>query len=736
MTTEENEKNLALAKEKKPEILSIPPEVDNEEEAEKNENVICDFIIKERLGSGTFGTVKLAINRQTEETVAIKILERKKIYREKDKIRLDNEIKILKSLRHPNIVHLFADIQTKPYIYLIMEYIQGTELLKYISLNSKLKEEDACYYFRQIISAIDYLHELKIAHRDIKPENMIIENSTQDIKLVDFGLSSYYNTNNELLSSACGSPSYAAPEMLTGKKYNARKIDVWSCGIVLYAMICGYLPFEDYDQDILFKKIKEGKFKIPEHVSDDAQDLLKKILVTNPKKRYTIEQIKNHKWFNLISNKCLYEGLLLNKYVVPLDESIIEQMNIEYNIKKEKIRACLLNNDHNDITTIYYLILLKNSKLKKESVADLKGKLFKKYLEDNKNLLSRYDNDINNVIEKRKYSNVEEDDDYNPNNNQDNEEKNNIENNSNLAEEENNINNNENENMENSNNNGNNKDIRNEDNKISKPILNSNQNKKKIQKIKKIKYEEKAGKNITPEKDSETKKFMGNIGIKPNRNYSASKRTYIPKIIKKEINDIKSNIYSNKSRSIDKKKNSTKKKNIKIYNPNQHKEKKSIKKENNNNIKSINNNNIKEIKPEIKKEEEKEPINKLIENQNSNKNNINNKNELNKTTDITLNNYKENKNNIYKPNSMQKNTIKFKAKIRPDDKKNKTFIIQNSNSSRVRQNKSADKRKYIKNNKNNNIKKAQIPIRLTSSGVKKPNNNQNNKGKLNKKYKK
>ena len=271
------------------ELLSIPSNSLNNEENEKNGNIICDFIIKEKLGEGTFGKVRLGINRQTEETVAIKILDKKRIIKEKDKIRIEKEIKILKSLRHPNIVYLYSDIQTKSNIYLIMEYIKGIELLNYISSNSKLSEEEACFYFRQIISAIEYLHKLKIAHRDIKPENMIIENDTKNIKLVDFGLSSYYNTKNEMLSSACGSPSYAPPEMLYGKKYNAAPVDIWSCGIVLYAMICGYLPFDDIDHDILYKKIKEGKYKIPQHVSPNAKDLIKNILVVNPKKRYTIE---------------------------------------------------------------------------------------------------------------------------------------------------------------------------------------------------------------------------------------------------------------------------------------------------------------------------------------------------------------------------------------------------------------------------------------------------------------
>ena len=408
MNYKQNGNQLPINEEENEELLSLPPSFYKNENEKINEKIICDFIIKEKLGEGTFGKVRLGINRQTEETVAIKILDKKKIIKEKDKIRIDKELKILKSLRHPNIVHLYSDIQTGSYIYIIMEYIKGIELLHYISSNKKLSEEEACFYFRQIISAIEYLHKLKIAHRDIKPENMIIENETKIIKLVDFGLSSYYNTKSEMLSSACGSPSYAAPEMLYGKKYSASPVDIWSCGIVLYAMICGYLPFEDLDFDILYKKIKEGKFKIPLHVSPNAKDLIKNLLITNPKKRYTIEQIKKHKWFKLCLNnedyrnkKSLYEGLLLNKYIIPLDENIISIINNKYQIDKKEIIECLLKNEHNDITTIYDLMLLNNSKAGKESIADLTGNLFQKYLEKNNNLLINYNNDINKVIEEK-----------------------------------------------------------------------------------------------------------------------------------------------------------------------------------------------------------------------------------------------------------------------------------------------------------------------------------------------
>ena len=516
--------------------------------------------------------------------MAIKILDKKKIIKEKDKIRIDKELKILKSLRHPNIVHLYSDIQTASYIYIIMEYIKGIELLHYISSNKKLSEEEACFYFRQIISAIEYLHKLKIAHRDIKPENMIIENETKTIKLVDFGLSSYYNTKSEMLSSACGSPSYAAPEMLYGKKYSASPVDIWSCGIVLYAMICGYLPFEDLDFDILYKKIKEGKFKIPLHVSPNAKDLIKNLLITNPKKRYTIEQIKKHKWFKLCLNneeyrkkKSLYEGLLLNQYIIPLDENIISIINNKYQIDKKEIIECLLRNEHNDITTIYDLILLKNSKAGKESIADLKGNLFQKYLEKSNNLLINYNNDINKVIEEKIH--------LKDNNNINKEEKFNEKN------EEININLESNFNMENNNIIENNKSIEQDNNNIEYVHVNekeiSNEEKKETSESKQqTPYSQKAtvmnkNKYQAEEKLKQKNKLKIN-NIKENRNHSATKRPYNLKIIKKKY-EIKEKIQINKLKSKENIKTVSNDKNIKLLNIIPTKEKKIIK--------------IKEVKP-------------------------------------------------------------------------------------------------------------------------------------------
>ena len=205
----ENEENSTIEnkdqEDEEEEILSIPPEdITDINDPDQKEKIMCDFIIKQVIGEGTFATVRLAINKQTGEQVAIKIMEKNKIIQKEDKIRIEREIKVLKNLRHPNIVHLYSVIQTDEKIYLIMEYVKGKELFDYIVMKKKLSENESCLFFQQIISGIEYLHKIKYVHRDIKPENLLINEQTKELKIVDFGLSNIFtNPNKTLLSSAC-----------------------------------------------------------------------------------------------------------------------------------------------------------------------------------------------------------------------------------------------------------------------------------------------------------------------------------------------------------------------------------------------------------------------------------------------------------------------------------------------------------------------------------------------------
>ena len=251
-----------------------------------HERKIGQYILGKTIGEGTFGKVKIGMHILTKAKVAVKILEKSKIVDIADVERVSREIHILKIVQHPQVVQLYEIIETQKKLYLIMEYVSGGELFDYIVKHQKVQEKEACQFFQELLSGIEYTSRLNIVHRDLKPENLLLDYD-KGIKIVDFGLSNTYKTG-ELLKTACGSPCYAAPEMIAGKKYNGTNVDLWSCGVILFALICGYLPFEDPDTSKLYKKILSADFHTPDNISEEAKDLLNCILNTDPEKRYTI----------------------------------------------------------------------------------------------------------------------------------------------------------------------------------------------------------------------------------------------------------------------------------------------------------------------------------------------------------------------------------------------------------------------------------------------------------------
>ncbi|MCQ2816225.1 MAG: protein kinase [archaeon] len=370
---------------------SLRTEIDNFNQPYHSKlTTIGEFTLGKKLGEGTFGVVRIATHNLTGEKVAVKIIEKAKIVEKSDKSRVEKEIQILKQLHHNNIIRLYSVIQTASTVCLVMEYAPGKELFDYITLKRRLQEVEACKFYQQIISGIEYLNKVRIVHRDIKPENLLLD-ADNNIKLADFGLSNFY-PEDDLLSTACGSPCYAAPEMIKGEKYLGVMSDIWSSGVVLFAMLCGYLPFEDKKNSVLYRKITEGRFSIPFYLSEHAHDIISRILVTDPTKRFTIEQIKRHPWFNLINQRInISHGLLLSKYVIPIDEEIISKMTV-YKYDPEEIRKNILLNKHNHLTSTYYLLLNKKIREGHISVGDLKSTLFQQYLQNKKNLLINYNN--------------------------------------------------------------------------------------------------------------------------------------------------------------------------------------------------------------------------------------------------------------------------------------------------------------------------------------------------------
>ena len=251
------------------------------------------------LGEGTFGKVKLGQHVETKQFVAIKVLEKKKIAQMSDTSRVDREIRILQEVRHPNIIRLYEKREDETAIYLIMEYAEGGELFDYIVSKQRLDEKEGAFFYNQLIDGVEFLHSLKIAHRDLKPENLLLDKECKTLKIVDFGLSNIYKDKHGRdisLYTACGSPCYAAPEMVLGKPYIGYTVDIWSSGITLYAMICGYLPFEEAETSLLYDKIVKGMYDIPSFLSIDAVKMIKGLLTVEPKKRLLFSQIKDEPW--------------------------------------------------------------------------------------------------------------------------------------------------------------------------------------------------------------------------------------------------------------------------------------------------------------------------------------------------------------------------------------------------------------------------------------------------------
>ncbi|KAM5368365.1 hypothetical protein ACJA88_011026 [Fusarium oxysporum] len=243
---------------------------------------------------GSFGKVKLAIHNGTGQQVALKIIARKKLISRDMAGRVEREIEYLQLLRHPHIIKLFTVIKTPNEIIMVLEYAGG-ELFDYIVQHGRMKEPEARRFFQQMLCAVEYCHRHKIVHRDLKPENLLLDENL-NVKIADFGLSNIM-TDGNFLKTSCGSPNYAAPEVIGGKLYAGPEVDVWSCGVILYVLLVGRLPFDDEHIPSLFAKIAKGTYSIPQWMPAGAANLIKKMLVVNPVHRATIEDIRADPWF-------------------------------------------------------------------------------------------------------------------------------------------------------------------------------------------------------------------------------------------------------------------------------------------------------------------------------------------------------------------------------------------------------------------------------------------------------
>ncbi|CAD5209824.1 unnamed protein product [Bursaphelenchus xylophilus] len=324
---------------------------------------IGHYVLKETLGTGTFGKVKVGIHEATGYKVAVKVLNRQKIKILDVVGKIRREIQNLSLFRHPHIIKLYQVISTPTDIFMIMEYVSGGELFEYIVKHGRLKPSEARRFFQQIISGVDYCHRHMVVHRDLKPENLLLD-ERNNVKIADFGLSNIM-TDGDFLRTSCGSPNYAAPEVISGKLYAGPEVDVWSCGVILYALLCGTLPFDDEHVPSLFRKIKSGIFPIPDYLEKSVVNLLLHMLQVDPMKRATIKDVVNHEWFRVDLPAYLFPPINESEASI-VDIDAVKEVCYRYNVSEDEVTAALLSDDAHHQLSIAYNLIVDNKRIADE----------------------------------------------------------------------------------------------------------------------------------------------------------------------------------------------------------------------------------------------------------------------------------------------------------------------------------------------------------------------------------
>ncbi|XP_041836376.1 serine/threonine-protein kinase BRSK2-like isoform X7 [Melanotaenia boesemani] len=325
-------------------------------------NYVGPYRLEKTLGKGQTGLVKLGIHCVTCQKVAIKIVNREKLS-ESVLMKVEREIAILKLIEHPHVLKLHDVYENKKYLYLVLEHVSGGELFDYLVKKGRLTPKEARKFFRQIISALDFCHSHSICHRDLKPENLLLDEKN-NIRIADFGMASL-QVGESLLETSCGSPHYACPEVIRGEKYDGRKADAWSCGVILFALLVGALPFDDDNLRNLLEKVKLGVFHMPHFIPPDCQNLLRGMIEVDASKRLTLEQIQKHTWYLAGKNEPEPEQPVPRKVAIrmlasaeEIDPDVLESMHSLGCFRdKEKLTKDLLSEDDNQEKMIYFLLL-------------------------------------------------------------------------------------------------------------------------------------------------------------------------------------------------------------------------------------------------------------------------------------------------------------------------------------------------------------------------------------------
>jgi len=321
-------------------------------------DIIGNYVIERNLGKGSFANVWLARHISMGFYVAVKDISKSSLDTTDSITRFNREISLLKKIDHPFIAQLFEVIETERAYYLIMEYASNGNMLEFVNRNGRINENIARRYFAQLLSSLDYLHNQQyVAHRDLKAENVMLD-KYNNIRLIDFGLSNVFSRSEPALNTSCGSPAYAAPEMIRGLQYT-KAADIWSLGVLLYAMIVGKLPYDDPNVQVLLGKILNTEVTYPPTLSRSLIDLLKQLMCKNPEQRISMAKIKLHPWFSqgeyntmmgIISSD--YPGFTDLNNNRKVDRDIVNQISI-FGYDAKNIVLSLINNEFNELTAVY-----------------------------------------------------------------------------------------------------------------------------------------------------------------------------------------------------------------------------------------------------------------------------------------------------------------------------------------------------------------------------------------------
>ncbi|XP_055987820.1 serine/threonine-protein kinase BRSK2 isoform X3 [Sorex fumeus] len=334
------------------------------------------YRLEKTLGKGQTGLVKLGIHCVTCQKVAIKIVNREKLS-ESVLMKVEREIAILKLIEHPHVLKLHDVYENKKYLYLVLEHVSGGELFDYLVKKGRLTPKEARKFFRQIISALDFCHSHSICHRDLKPENLLLDEKN-NIRIADFGMASL-QVGDSLLETSCGSPHYACPEVIRGEKYDGRKADVWSCGVILFALLVGALPFDDDNLRQLLEKVKRGVFHMPHFIPPDCQSLLRGMIEVDAARRLTLEHIQKHTWYIGGKNEPEPEQPAPRKVQIrslpsleDIDPDVLDSMHSLGCFRdRNKLLQDLLSEEENQEKMIYFLLLDRKERYPSHEDEDL-----------------------------------------------------------------------------------------------------------------------------------------------------------------------------------------------------------------------------------------------------------------------------------------------------------------------------------------------------------------------------